>query len=247
MNRLRSHVARSTAALSLVLVGALATAGCTAGSSADQSGESAGITMSGTGTVSGTPDTLRATVAAMVLRDSVEEGLDAANEVAQRLIDTARDGGVADEDIQTEQFSINPRFEFDEGTRSRSISGYEVTNRLTIKIRDLDSASSILDALGRTGGNDAVVNSVGFSLEDNADLIRQARERAFEDARQSADQYAGLAGRDLGDVVSIVEELAPTPQPFQADDMLQRAEGSVPLEPGTENVEVRVTVRWLFN
>ncbi|WP_333473317.1 SIMPL domain-containing protein [Lolliginicoccus lacisalsi] len=239
-----SRFARSTAALSLVLVGALAAAGCSVGSSSGAEGEQVGISMSGSGIVSGTPDTLRATVGVQVERGSVQEALDAANEAAQRVIDAVREGGVADEDIQTERFSINPRYEFDEGPRTRRIAGYEVANQLTIKIRDIDASGSTLDASARAGGDDAVVNGVGFMLEDNAELLRQARERAFEDARQRAEQYAELAGSDLGEVVSIVEDQAPSPQPFFADTMQGRAESAVPIEPGSQDVEVRVTVRW---
>ncbi|WP_278313329.1 SIMPL domain-containing protein [Lolliginicoccus levis] len=203
-----------------------------------------GISMSGSGIVSGTPDTLRATVGVQVERGSVQEALDAANEAAQRVIDAVREGGVADEDIQTERFSINPRYEYDEGPRTRRIAGYEVANQLTIKIRDIDSSGSTLDAIARAGGDDAVVNGVGFMLEDNAELLRQARERAFEDARQRADQYAGLAGRELGEVVSIVEDQAPSPQPFLADGLERSMDNAVPIEPGSQDVEVRVTVRW---
>ncbi|WP_223114676.1 SIMPL domain-containing protein [Lolliginicoccus suaedae] len=239
-----SRFTRGTAALSMVLVGAMGAAGCAIGNGSGEDGEQVGISMSGSGIVSGTPDTLRATVGVQVERGSVQEALDAANEAAQRVIDAVREGGVADEDIQTERFSINPRYEFDEGPRTRRIAGYEVANQLTIKIRDIDSSGSTLDAIARAGGDDAVVNGVGFMLEDNAELLRQARERAFEDARQRAEQYAELAGSDLGEVVSIVEDQAPSPQPFFADTMSRSAENAVPIEPGSQDVEVRVTVRW---
>jgi uncharacterized protein YggE len=82
---------------------------------------------------------------------------------------------------------------------------------------------------------------VNYSIEDDSQLIRDARSRAFDDAKQRAEQYAGLSGMDLGKVISISEvagSTPPTPMP-RADAAM-----SVPVEPGQQTVGFTVTVVW---
>jgi uncharacterized protein YggE len=72
-------------------------------------------------------------------------------------------------------------------------------------------------------------------------LIRDARARAFEDAKTRAEQYAELSGLDLGNVISISESpgsTPPTPMPRGEVAM------AVPLEPGRQTVGFTVTVIW---
>lgn len=213
---------------------------------ADTSGESdtapRGISVVGSGRVAGEPDTLRATVGVEVERTTVQEALDDANAAAQAVIDAVQGAGVAPEDTQTSTFSISPRYDRPDPGEPQRIRGYVVTNQLDIKIRELDNAGEVLQEAAEAAGDDARVQGVQFSLEDNESLLAAARERAFADARSRAEQYAELAGRSLGDVVSISEELTALPPPARARDL--QFESAVPIEPGEVEVEVRVTTRW---
>lgn len=204
-----------------------------------------GITVVGTGRITGEPDTLRTTVGVEIERDGVDAALEAANEVARRVIDAVRDAGVAEEDVQTREFSVEPRYD-----RPRDgqpvLRGYVVRNLVEVKVRDPDRAGDVLTAATEAGGDDARVHGVRFALEDNDALLEAARERAFEDARSRAEQYAELAGRGLGSLVSISEHLS-TPPPaerFDAGAAREAAPGAVPIQPGRQEVQVRVTAVW---
>ncbi len=84
---------------------------------------------------------------------------------------------------------------------------------------------------------------MAFSIEDDSQLVTDARSRAFEDARNRAEQYAELSGLELGDVISISEtgeqSTPPSPTP-----MPRAMAADVPLSPGEQTVSFSVTVVW---
>lgn len=207
-----------------------------------------GITVEGSGRLTGQPDTLTATVGVEVERPTVQEALDAGNTGAQQVIDAVTEAGVAEEDIQTARFEVHPRYDHGPGQDEPVIRGYLVTNLLEVRIRDVDAAGEVLAAATEAGGGDARVQGVRFSLEDNEALVAQARERAFADARARAEDYARLAGRELGALVSVDETFTPSPPAEQfageaVQDTASRA-AEVPVRPGGQEVEVRVTTVW---
>ena len=106
--------------------------------------------------------------------------------------------------------------------------------------RECGKTLLVLDAV--TGGDAARINSIAYSIEDDSQLVRDARERAFEDAKDRAAQYAELSGLSLGKVISISESGGvPPPVPVQAPRALEAA---VPMEPGQQTVGFSVTVVW---
>ncbi len=205
-----------------------------------------GVTVTGVGRVQGRPDTLRATVGVEAERDSVSEALEAANAATEAVLAALRDAGVADRDLQTVQFSVNPRY-VDTTTGIPEISGYVVGNLVEATVREIGRAGDVLQAAVTAGGDAARVQGITFALEDNAALVDAARESAFADARRKAEQYAALAGRELGPLVGLSEVVADPPQP---DEFRAAAEGgadvaaSVPLQPGRQEVGVTVTAVW---
>lgn len=200
-----------------------------------------GITVSGTGRISGRPDVLRATIGVEAVRPTVEEALEAANQGAAQVLEALRSAGVADEDLQTRDLSVYPRYD-NMGTQ---VTGYAVRNLVEAAIRDLDGAGELLGEVIRTGGDDARLEQVTFDLEDNAALLDDARERAFAEARRKAEQYAGLAGGSLGRLVRVEETTGspPMPLPFQENAAGGDA-ASMPIAPGAQEVSVQVLATW---
>lgn len=215
-----------------------------------------GITVIGTGRISGEPDTLRATVGVEVERPSVEEALNAANAAAGQVTSALREQGVEEQDIQTTEFSVRPRFAEPPmqpapgGPQGESeIRGYVVTNLVEVKIRDLERVGEVLQAAVEAGGNAARVRGVRFTLEDNEELLQAAREAAFADARKRANHYAELADRELGPLVSLSEavESEPPPRPAEGAAAAGAEAQAVPVMPGEEEVTVRITAVWAFS
>ena len=69
---------------------------------------------------------------------------------------------IADADIQTTQFSINPSYNYDSKTMQNNISGYTVSNILNVTIRNLDAVGTVIDAVAAAGGDLTVINSISF-------------------------------------------------------------------------------------
>lgn len=200
-----------------------------------------GIVVDGVGRTSGTPDVLRVTLGVNVHRSDVSSAMNAASSRQTKIRDSLRKHGVAKQDLQTSDVSVYPDYD----NRGRP-DGYRVSETLTAKLRDMKKAGQAIADAVAAGGNEAVVQGVSFSLEDNAALLEQARDAAFKDAKAKAERYAGLSGRALGEVQLIAETTSPVqPVPYAYDSArTASALKAVPIEPGTSDVSVSVTVRW---
>mgnify|MGYP001817528981 FL=1 len=203
-----------------------------------------GIAVSGTGEVYGTPDTLQMRFGVSVLRPTVEQAVGDAAGLAEGLISSLESAGVAEADIQTANYSINP--EYDYSGDQRRLIGYRVDNTVIAKIRDLDSAGSVIDATVASVGDEIQVSGVSFSIEDDTELIAAARAAAWDDARTKAEQLATLAGIELGEAVMISESFSsPAPLPVYRDfAAADEAVFETPIEAGQQQVAVTLQVRF---
>lgn len=198
------------------------------------------VTVVGSGQVQGTPDTLTANVSLEATAPDATAALNQTSSRTQAVIDALVGSGIDRKDISTSQVSLQQQF----GDNANPV-GYTASNSLTVKIRKIDSASSSLALISTTGGNNTRINSVNFTIEDDSQLVKDARNRAFNDAKERAEQYSELSGLDLGKVISISElpaggapPPAPMPRGAMADAM------AVPVEPGQQTVGFSVTVVW---
>lgn len=220
----------------LVAVGGLVV-GCGSDSKTVTNDSPREITVVGTGKVQGAPDTLDATIGVQASGKDVSTAISEVNDAANKLIGAVKNAGVAPADIQTQQMSITPTNTNPLPGETSQVGGYQATNSIKVVIRDLSKASSILDQAVAAGGNATRLDGVSFSLDDDSKVMADARERAFDDAKTRAAQYAKLAGGSLGEVVSVNEQVSDGQQPA-ARTM------AVPIEPGQQSVSVSVTVKW---
>lgn len=235
---------RAKTRLFTLLAAALAVAGLSACDASSGPAPAAGdevrqVTVVGAGEVQGAPDTLTANVAMEAIAPDVTGAMTQSGERQDAVINALVGAGIAREDISTTQVSLQPQF----GADGTAIVGYRAGNAIDVKIRDLDAASQTLSLIVSTGGDAARINSVNYSIEDDSQLVRDARARAFEDAKARAAQYAELSGLELGKVISISEAAGSGPPP---PPMPMRGEAAmaVPLEPGQQTVGFNVTVIW---
>ena len=207
---------------------------------ADVPASTNGVVVDGTGKTSGTPDVLRVTLGVSVHRGDVSSAMNSASSRQSKVRAALKKHGVADKDLQTSDVSVYPDYD----NRGRP-NGYRVTETLTAKLRDMKTAGRAISDAVAAGGNEAVVQGVTFSLEDNAKLLEQARDAAFADAKAKAERYAELSGRALGEVQLVAETSNPVlaqPMPLAYDSA--KASAAVPIDAGTSDVSVTVTVRW---
>jgi uncharacterized protein len=150
--------------------------------------------------------------------------------------------GVDRKDISTTDVSLQPQYDSAGGT----INGYRANNSIRVKIHPTDSASHVLAVIVGAGGDATRINSVSYSIADDSQLVKDARARAFQDAKNRADQYAQLSGLMLGKIISISETsggTAPPAPPVRGGAM----PSNVPLEPGQQTVNFSVTAVFQLN
>ena len=219
-------------------------AGCDATSSSGPSitpdADTRQVTVVGSGEVQGTPDTLNANVSIEFTAPDVTSAMNQTSDRQQAVINALVNSGVDRRDISTTNVSLQPQFG---GGDNSTIIGYRASNSIAVKIRKLDAASQALALIVSTGGDATRINSVNYSIEDDSQLVKDARTRAFDDAKDRAGQYAQLSGMTLGKVISISESAGTTPVP-PPTPMPRAAMEAVPLEPGQQSVGFSVTVIW---
>ncbi|GAA4821753.1 SIMPL domain-containing protein [Tomitella cavernea] len=233
---MRTRSRSATCALAAAV--ALFAAGCSS-SPAPSSGQdepAPGISTQATGTVTGTPDTVTVVLAVQTQASSANAALADNADKANAVIDLLKGKGIAAEDIKTSNLNLRPQHGPDQ-----QITGYQVTNEVTATVHDISKAGPLIDAAAGAAGDAIRVRQTGFSISDDSDLRAQARAEAVTQAQDQAKQIAEAAGVDLGSVRSIAEVPAQAgpPQPLALAD---RAATATPVEPGSQDVTVKVDV-----
>lgn len=203
---------------------------------------SLGIAVGGRGRVTGIPDTLQIQVGVTVSRRSVADAMQEAADLADALLAVLDEEGIAEQDIQTLEFSIFPEYDY-QFDRERLI-GYQVTNLFEVRVRDLDAAGSVIGAAAAAGGDAIRIRNVRFVLEDDSALVREARAAAWQDAIVKAQELADLAGVSLGPPLSITESFIPGSTSFRYDEEYLSAALGPPVEPGELTVDITIQVQF---
>lgn len=225
-----------------VIAIALLLGGCAAQSASaadDTSGRTRTITGTATGKVEGVPDTLTITLGVESQAGSAQAALAQNADRSTRVIAALKASGVAPEDVQTAQLSLSPTYD-----KHFQVNGYSVSNVVTAKVHDVLNAGKVVDAAAAQAGNDIRLQGVALSIEDTGKLKAAARTDAVTRARAQARQLARAADVRLGAVEKITER-RPADQTMYAAQSLRiagDAAGSVPIEPGTQELTVDVTV-----
>jgi uncharacterized protein len=155
------------------------------------------------------------------------------------VINVIKEKGVAPEDLQTSQLSIYPSYD-DKG----AVTGYQVSNMVTAKLRDIAGAGALIDAAGQAAGDAVRVQQLAFSIDDDSDLRANARADAVRRAQAQAKQMADAAGIALGPIHSITESTTSNPVIYPQAAMASQdaAAGAVPIEAGSQELRVSVQV-----
>jgi uncharacterized protein YggE len=198
------------------------------------------VTVVGEGKVDGTPDTLTISLS---IAATAPDAIGASNQTSSRangVTDALTGQGIDRKDISTTTVTLQPQYG---GSDNTTVVGYQSSNSINVKVRKIESGPQVLGAITTAGGDATRINSVTYSIEDDSQLVKDARGRAFDDAKNRAQQYAQLSGLDLGKVLSISETggaAPPTPSPVRFDVAAEAA----PLSPGQQTVGFAVTVVW---
>ena len=164
----------------------------------------------------------------------------------QSVIDQIKALGVDEKDIQTTGINLNAQYDYDRQNQRQVFRGYQVSNRVSVKLRDIQETGEVLDALVVAGATN--LSGPTFSIEDDEAAKEAARESAVNRAQERAMAYAKLYGYDSVRILSISEALrgrAPSPQPearaLAADSIMV---SGAPVQPGQVSTGVSLSIKY---
>jgi len=199
------------------------------------------ITVTGTGKVTLTPDIAYISIGVHTENASATEAVSGNSSQAQAVITAIKGLGVADKDIQTTDFSINPQQQTDANGKVTGIL-YVVDNTVYVTVRDLTKLGDLLDSTVNAGANN--INSIQFDVADKTAALSQARLAAVADARKQADELTKATGVTLDVVQSIsyYDTTAPVTVQYARADVAGPVAASVPVQAGSMQIYTTVTI-----
>jgi uncharacterized protein YggE len=207
--------------------------------------QSTGIWVSGEGKVTAVPDVALLSLGVQAQAATVDQAQGQASNAMNAVVSALKTGGVAEKDIKTTNFSIQQLTRYDDKTQQQTVTGYLVTNTVTVKVRTVANTGAIIDAVAKAGGDNARVNSISFTIDNPATYESQARQLAVADAKAKAKQLADLAGVKLGAPTYISESggYVPLPAVRNAAPAAPSA-ATTPVSPGETDITVNVQVTY---
>ncbi len=160
-----------------------------------------------------------------------------------RVVQRIRALGIAADDVQTTGINLGARYDYDQATQRQVFRGYQASNRVSVKLRDVEATGRVLDALVAAGATD--ISGPNFSLENDTAAKAQARQTAVRKAEEMARQYAQWSGYTGVRVLKISEALYRNPpMPMMRVQMAEAADASTPVAPGLVGSSVTVSVTY---
>lgn len=205
-----------------------------------------GIWVTGQGEVSVKPDIAVISLGIESEDNSVATARDRAAAAMNDVMDTLSTNGIAEKDIQTQYFNIQQVRTWDRETEKEIVTGYRVTNTVTVTIRDIENVGTIIDAVTDAGGDLTRINGINFSIDNPEEYYEEARKEAMADAKNKAEQLTKLANVDLGDVTFISENsyYAPVTKSAMAIGYDEAAGYSTSISPGELDISLSIQVAY---
>ncbi len=202
------------------------------------------ITVSGEGTVHIPPDMALINLGVISSAKSAQDALAANAKATQTALAALKAAGVADKDLQTSDFSLQPEYETQPPGPPKIpvIAGYRAENFVLVTVRDIGQVGALLDKGTASGANSA--NGISFAVSDPAHALDEARQAAFADAKHKAEIYASAAGVKLGQLISLSDGVPGDNGPVMAKYGVAHAQMALPVQPGEETIQAHVIARF---
>lgn len=209
------------------------------GESADSSDMDT-VTAVGTATITLTPDMATFTVGVSTQDQWLAAARKQNAELMQKVLDSLKAAGVDAKDLQTENYSVNPVYDYQNGKfgQLQTLSGYSVSNNVSVTVRKLDQLPDLLDAAVAAGANQTY--GVNFQSSQNTAAYDQALAAAAQDALRKAKLMAEAMGRTVGKVISLSEANDVYVSYASSKTFAYDAAAATPIEAGTLTVSANV-------
>lgn len=209
------------------------------------------ITVNGTGKASAPPTVATVSFTVEHTAAKVSDAQDASTKQTNDALAALKKLGIADADIQTSGYNVSPQYETQPCAPNRPcpvnttvVTGYQVAQTVTVKVRDTSKAGDVLGALGQL--NVQNVSGPNFAIDDPSGVQAEARGKAIADAKAKAQALAKQLGVSLGRVVGFSENSGPIPYAYglggAADKAVAAVAPSIPT--GTNETDANVSVTY---
>jgi uncharacterized protein len=161
----------------------------------------------------------------------------------ERVIAALKRAGIADRDLRTANISLSPQYRYGEN-QPPIITGYQASNTVTVRFRDIARSGAVLDALVATGANQ--INGPELTLDEPAAAMDEARLDAMAKARARAELYAKAAGLRVKRILAISEAAfdMPRPMPVMMRTMDVAESAQTKVLPGEQSLTANLSVRF---
>lgn len=170
------------------------------------------ISVSGEGEVLAKPDIGQFSFSVQAEGTDAVEAQNNSAEAINAILAYLEESGVDEKDVKTENYYLSPKYKYEERVcpfggycppGERVIDGYEVSQNVSVKIRDLDTAGTLISGAGERGATN--ISSLQFTIDDESELQAEARAKAIADAKAKAETLAKDLGMKLDRIVGFYE------------------------------------------
>jgi uncharacterized protein YggE len=200
------------------------------------------VRLTAQGVVKARPDTALIGLAVATQADTAQAVLEQNRAAMGKVIAELTKAGVAEDDVQTVDFSMHPRYQRSKDGVTATIIGYRVVNSARVTARNLSRLGQVLDKVMATGASQ--IDRIEFIISDHAKLLDEARKQAMANARRKVALYAQAAGVEVGEVISIDEQIITRPNRLVRPTPKDSAFGDSPIRPDDDDAKVEVSVVW---
>ncbi len=152
--------------------------------------------------------------------------------------------GITDADVRTQQFSLYPQYDWSNNTQT--LRGYEASQQLAVKVRDLEKVGTVLSAVTSAGANQS--GGINFVIDEPDELRSQARAKAIDQAKEKAQELAQTLGMTLGKVKGFTENYGdpnmPPPIAYGRGGGGGGADQALSIPAGEQEVRVQVNITY---
>lgn len=207
------------------------------------------ITASSEGKTLVAPDTAEIDLSVVSRGKNPTDLADTNNTKMSAVIDNLKAQSIDSKDIKTTTYNLSPDYAYDENTHRSYITGYTMTQTVTVKIHDLTRVASVLAGVTPLGVNQ--IGSVRYTIENQDAALQTARDEAIAKAKAKAKEMASASGAHLGRLLN-VSEYQGTPPIYYAKSAEAYGMGGGPVaapnvQPGQQEVSVQVSLTYELN
>lgn len=200
------------------------------------------LSISAEGSVNREPDIAFLNAGVQTQGETAQAAMSANATAMNGVFDALDAANIDRSDMQTSNFSLQPQYDYSnrQSGQPPRLTGYQASNQLTVRVRDLDTLGETMDALVGAGGN--TFSGLNFALEDDRAAKNAARDIAMKEAITRAELYAAASGYEVARVVTISESGGYSPQPMAMMAEARSVDRSTPIASGEVGYSVTVNV-----